>query len=275
VNGLDAASTRTVRANGLDVLVRHIPHRATSTTAAVDEASIRKRACFLCRENLYPEQKGVGFGADDTLYANPFPIVERHLTVVHREHRPQRIEGQVGVMLDLAEALPDSFVVYNGPECGASAPDHKHLQAGSRNGLPIARDVAGLGGSEIRLYGGRALLLRGGDRRGMEEKTNRAVETLADVTGKRPEPLCNVMTFFEPEAGWTTILFPRGKHRPDAFHRGELTVSPAAIDLCGILVAPVEKDFERISGDDVAAVFREVSLAEEQFREVSRRLEGR
>jgi hypothetical protein len=83
------------------------------------------------------------------------------------------------------------------------------------------------------------------------------------------------MTFFEPDAGWTTILFPRGKHRPDAFHRGELTVSPAAIDLCGILVAPVEKDFERISGDDVAAVFREVSLAEEPFREVSRRLEGR
>jgi hypothetical protein len=64
------------------------------------------------------------------------------------------------------------------------------------------------------------------------------------------------------------LLFPRSKHRPDVFHTGELTVSPASIDLCGILVVPLARDFERITGEDVAAVFREVSLPQDQFRDV-------
>jgi len=274
VQGLDEARTRTVRADGRDALVRHIPHRVASTTAAVDPASIRKRPCFLCTENLFPEQKGVALDADYTFYANPFPIVEGHLTVIHREHRPQRVEGQVDVMLGLAESLPGSFVVYNGPECGASAPDHMHLQAGSRSGLPIVRDVEGSSGPGARIYGANAFLFRGRERSAVEAETTRAIEELGRVTKRKPEPLCNLVAFFESDAGWTTVLFPRGKHRPDAFHRGGLTVSPAAIDLCGILVTPVEKDFERITGDDVAAVFREVSLPDEPFREVARRLEG-
>ncbi len=72
---------------------------------------------------------------------------------------------------------------------------------------------------------------------------------------------------------WTVYLFPRGKHRPEVFHTGELTVSPATIDLCGILVVPMRRDFEKISGDQVAAIFDEVSLPIDQFEEVAKRLE--
>ena len=81
---------------------------------------------------------------DFTIYCNPFPIVDRHLTIAHREHGLQRIANQFGNMLDLAAALPGYFVIYNGPECGASAPDHMHFQAGSRGLFPIEKDTAGL-----------------------------------------------------------------------------------------------------------------------------------
>jgi hypothetical protein len=293
--GLAQARTKLVRSAGSEVLVRHIPHRAASTNAAVDRESIGRRPCFLCRENLDPAEEGLSFGETHTIYCNPFPIVERHLTVVHREHRPQRIHTQIGTMLDLAGALPGYFVVYNGPECGASAPDHAHLQAGLLEGLPLVRGVAGRRGPAVEIYGLRLLLFRGRDRSRLEDEVSGALAILSAVTGKSPEPLCNLAVFDsgalpgrapdpdarpprrmdDPADGWTVVVFPRGKHRPDAFHSGELTVSPAAIDLSGILVAPLAGDFERITGKDVEAVFREVTLAEEPYREVAARLEGR
>ena len=78
--------------------------------------------------------------SDFTIYCNPYPIVDRHVTIVHREHTPQQIAGQLGALLDLAKALPGYFVIYNGPECGASAPDHLHFQAGLRTLFPIEVD---------------------------------------------------------------------------------------------------------------------------------------
>jgi hypothetical protein len=240
----------------------------------VDRESIAKRPCFLCAANLPPEQKGLAWGDGFTLLCNPFPIVERHLTVVHREHRLQRIAGQVGTMLDLAAALPGLFVIYNGPQCGASAPDHLHLQAGSRDGLPIVRETAGKQGPAIEAYGVRALLFRGPDRSRVRGETERALAILATATGKEPEPWCNVAAWTEPASGFSLVLFPRSKHRPDAFHSGDLAVSPATIDMSGILVAPFARDFERLTGEDVAAVYREVTIPQGQFRDVLSRLEN-
>jgi hypothetical protein len=273
--GLAGALTRPLVADGADVLLRHIPHRVASTTAAVDRESIVKRPCFLCDVNLPPEQNGVAWGDEFALLCNPFPIVERHLTVVHREHRPQRIKGQVGPMLDLATALPGFFVIYNGPQCGASAPDHLHLQAGSLDGLPIVRETAGKAGPAIEAYGMRALLFRGADRSRVLDESERALALLAAVTGKEPEPWCNVAAWADPASGFSLVLFPRSKHRPDAFHTGELAVSPASIDMSGVLVAPFRKDFERLFGEDVAAVYREVTISQNQFRDVLSHLENR
>ena len=270
--GLDEARTRKVVVAGSEVLVRHIPHRAASTTAKVDQASIARRPCFLCEENLYPEQMGVAFGPSHALYCNPFPVVQRHLTVVHRDHRPQRLEGQLTAMLELATALPGFFVVYNGPECGASAPDHAHLQAGSSEGLPLAREVTGRPEGAVEVHGLRALLFRGRERSRLVGEVGRALGTLAAVTGKAQEPLCNVSAFLGRDESLSVVLFPRLKHRPDAYFTGELTVSPAAIDVSGILVAPVPGDFDRITGEEVERLFREVTLPEAQFRAVVARL---
>ena len=213
------------------------------------------------------------FDENFTIYCNPFPIVDRHLTIAHREHGSQRIANQFGNMLDLAAALAGYFVVYNGPECGASAPDHMHFQAGSRRLFPIEQDTAGMTGVTVPNYRRNVFLFRGRDRSALIDRMDRAIELLAEATGKRPEPLVNIAVFHE-RGEWVTYLFPRGKHRPEVFHTGELTVSPASIDLCGIFVVPLAHDFERITGDAIAAIFREVTLPDDQFQEVAGKLES-
>jgi ATP adenylyltransferase/5',5'''-P-1,P-4-tetraphosphate phosphorylase II len=274
VEGLARAKTRSIRIDRFDIFVRHIPHRMASTTAVVDRESVAKRRCFLCAANLPSEEEGLPFDENFTIYCNPFPIVDHHLTIAHREHGSQRIANQFGNMLDLAAALAGYFVVYNGPECGASAPDHMHFQAGSRVLFPIEHDTAALTGVTVPNYARNVFLLRGRDRSALISRMDRAIDLLANTTGKRPEPLVNIAAFHE-RGEWVTYLFPRGKHRPEVFHTGELMVSPASIDLCGIFVVPRAQDFERITGDNIAAIVREVTLPDDQFQEVAAKLESR
>jgi hypothetical protein len=273
IEGLRQSSERLVRIDWFDISVRHIPHRVRSTTASVDSESVAMRPCFLCPEGLFPEQEELQFGRDFKIYCNPFPIVAHHVTITHREHRPQRIAGQLGSMLELAAALPSYFVIYNGPECGASAPDHLHFQAGLRESLPIERDTVGLTGLTLSNYRRNVLIFRERRRSALIERFDRAIELLAETSGNRPEPLINVMAFHE-RGEWSVYLFPRLKHRPQVFHTGELTVSPASIDLCGIFVVPLALDFEKITGEAIAAIFREVTLPDDEFLAVARKLEN-
>ena len=273
IEGLAQAKTLPIRIDWFDVFIRHIPHRIASTTATVDDKSVAKRPCFLCAGNLPLEEEGLRFDDDFTIYCNPFPIVDRHLTIAHNQHRLQRIANQFGHMLDLAAALPGYFVVYNGPECGASAPDHLHFQAGSRRLFPIEKDTAGRTGVTVANYQRNVFVIRGRDRSALIDRMDRTIDLLAEATGKRPEPMINIAVFHE-RGEWVTYLFPRGKHRPAVFHTGELTVSPASIDLCGIFVVPLPRDFERITGAAIAAIFREVTLPDDQFNEVAIKLES-
>src|SRR3989441_2509235 len=191
IRGLAQAQTRRVRIDWFDVFIRHIPHRMSSTTAAVDQESVAKRPCFLCASNLDPEEEGFEFGAGFTIYCNPFPIVEHHLTIVYKEHGMQHIAHQIGNMLDLAASLPGYFVVYNGPECGASAPDHMHFQAGSRGLFPIERDTAGLTDLTVPKYARNVFMLHGRDRSALIDRMDRAIDLLAETTGRRAEPMVN------------------------------------------------------------------------------------
>jgi hypothetical protein len=273
IEGLAQAKTRSVHIDWFDVFIRHIPHRIASTTASVDRESVAKRPCFLCAGNLPSEEEGLQFDDDFSIYCNPFPIVDRHLTIAHRDHRLQRIANQFGSMLDLAAALEGYFIVYNGAECGASAPDHMHFQAGSRVLFPIEKDTAGLTGVTVPNYRRNVFLFRGRGRSALIDLMDRAIDLLAEATNKRTEPMVNIAVFHD-RGEWVTYLFPRGKHRPEVFHTGELTVSPASIDLSGIFVVPRAQDFERITGDAIAAIFREVTLPDYLFQEVARKLES-
>jgi len=273
VTGLKRAQTRAVQIDWFTVFVRHIPHRMASTTASVDRESVARRPCFLCAGNLPAEEEGVEFAEDFMIYCNPLPIVDHHLTIVHRDHGAQHLANRFGNMLDLATALPGYFVVYNGPECGASAPDHLHFQAGSRRLFPIEKETAGMTGITVPGYGRNVLLLRGRNRSALNDGVERTLELLGETAGRQAEPMINLAVFHE-RGEWFTYLFPRSKHRPEVFHSGQLTVSPASIDLCGIFVVPLARDFERITGEAIAAIFREITLPNAQFQEIVRRLEN-
>lgn len=266
LQGLRECRNRVERVFGRDVLVRHIPHRIKSTTAAVDAITVSQRPCFLCPWSLDPEQKGIPANAEFTIYLNPFPILDRHLTIVHAEHRHQRIGGQFGNFLSLAKALPGSFVIYNGPQSGASAPDHLHFQACSSNIFPIEK---GFAQGDIP----RAFILKDTDEMHLVSRLEALVQALFDVTEPMFEPMLNIAGLYEGSA-WTVFVFPRGKHRPSVYDTGELTISPGTIDLCGVLVVPKAEDFAKIRGADIERIYDEVTLPAGQFETVLARLGG-
>jgi len=116
--------TKRVPLDAAEIVVQYNPRRIRSTGAQVDRASVEQRRCFLCAANLPPEEKGIAYGEHLVILCNPFPVLDRHLSIVHRKHIPQQIEQNVETLLSLARDLgPSYFVLYNGPECGASAPD--------------------------------------------------------------------------------------------------------------------------------------------------------
>ncbi len=137
---LDNVKVRKIFFAEFEIVVQFNPGRITSSAAKVDARSIEARPCFLCEKNRPAQQRGISFEQDYTILINPFPIFRRHLTIVSDTHTDQRIAGNFMTMLSLAEALPEYVIFYNGPQCGASAPDHLHFQAGNKGFLLIEDD---------------------------------------------------------------------------------------------------------------------------------------
>ncbi|MEK6320532.1 MAG: DUF4922 domain-containing protein [Acidobacteriota bacterium] len=276
--------TRRVSVQESEVVIQHNARRIRSTAAPVDKASVESRRCFLCPENLPQEEKGIGYGGDLVILCNPFPVLDRHLSIVHREHVPQQIEGNVGVLLSLAHDLGSSyFVLYNGPECGASAPDHLHFQACSRALLPIEENLyendptlvedcsyceeTAQNRFELFTLGGcgrSVVVFRGGNRDEVAHWVYQVIRELASQTDKS-EPLINIICTYDPKL-WTVYLFPRARHRPASFYaEGEsrLVVSPGAIDMAGVVVVPERAHFDKIDGERISSIYREVSMNSE------------
>jgi hypothetical protein len=262
------------------VELRHIPHRIRSTTAAVDAAAIAKRPCFLCAANLPTEQRGVALNAEFSAYCNPFPIMEGHLTLIHDDHIPQAVAGRTGALLDFTASLTDWLAVYNGPECGASAPDHLHFQAvprriGAGPVFSIERDIDAHGGRSISDEVRRVFVARDRDRSRLIDRLDALIAILAALSGKKPEPMLNIAAFADAGDGWTVCVFPRSRHRPRVFETGELTVSPASVDLAGVFVVPDPADYEKMTGGDVAAILDEVTLPKDLFDAALRQWESK
>ena len=281
--------TRKIRVAESNVIVQHNPGRIRSTAASVDKASVDARGCFLCPDSLPPEEKGIAYGDDLIILCNPFPVLDNHLSIVHREHVPQRIELNMERLLDLASDLgPDFFVLYNGPECGASAPDHLHFQACSRKLLPVYSDLGiehdehsngcahceETAGDGFELFSldnyGRAVVVYRGNRG--DEIARWVYRTIAKLppSPQGSEPMINIVCAYDKSA-WTLFLFPRARHRPVCFYaEGEdrLIVSPGAIDMAGVIVVPERAHYDRIGAEAVSTIFSEVSLEVEAINEL-------
>jgi hypothetical protein len=292
---------------GSYVIVQHNPARIRSTAASVDQASIQSRKCFLCPENLPIEEMGLEYSKEFIIACNPYPVLDRHLSIIHRRHIQQRIEGHEGTLLALARDLGAGYmVVYNGPRCGASAPDHLHLQACSPGLLPIESSLEktqavhqrgsepdpdeGVAAGIIEDFGRTVVVLRG---RSLNEVARAISRFLASFTRasagagaamqfveqippqvEAPEPMINIICTHRDDL-WTVYLFPRARHRPACFFAegdGRITVSPGAIDMAGVLVVPREEDFARIGVEQAFAIFSEVSASPRLARELAETL---
>jgi ATP adenylyltransferase/5',5'''-P-1,P-4-tetraphosphate phosphorylase II len=282
VAGLAQVEYKKLSVRASEVLAQFNPQRIVSTAAKVDAAAIEQRPCFLCAGNLPPEERGIAFGEDFVALYNPFPVLPQHLVITSRCHVPQTIEGNFGAMLDLALDLGgEFFVAYNGAACGASAPDHLHFQACERERLPIIREIEAwerlvlsndsrIETFTLKDYRLNALIARGNDREALIEWFDRALKSLAEVTGAQSEPMINLVATRDGDR-WTLIVFPRGKHRPDRYFAegdAKLTVSPAAIDLSGVLVVPQPDHFAKITSRDAEEIYAEVTLSAAAFDEL-------
>jgi hypothetical protein len=279
VAGLRQVEYQRFMLSGAEVLAQFNPKRIVSTAAKVDAASIKARPCFLCPENLPAEERGLAFGDDFILLCNPFPVLPKHLVITARQHTPQVLAGHFGELLELTGALGDEFfTLYNGPRCGASAPDHLHFQAADAQYLPIWRELESWPVRELK--GAQAveafslpdhrinvLGVRGNDLAALRQWVERAFTALAVLTQAEEEPLLNILATFKA-GSWTVLLLPRARHRPscyDAEGEARLTVSPAAIDLGGVLVVPQAEHFARINEVILEQIYAEVTLQDEVF----------
>jgi ATP adenylyltransferase/5',5'''-P-1,P-4-tetraphosphate phosphorylase II len=265
------------------IVLQFNPRRIVSSAAKVDPQSIAERKCFLC--HLPPEQRGLAFG-DYTILANPFPIFPEHFTIPHKEHIPQRIAGNFPAMLDLARAMAGAYTVfYNGPRCGASAPDHLHFQAGNAHFMPIEIECArvahtplidqpSLRAFTLNDYLRNAIVLESADRAALTSIFDRFYAAMRDLVPAEDEPMMNILATFIGDR-WRIILFPRAKHRPSFFFAegdAKILLSPASVDFGGVCITPVERDFFRLTQKHITEMFKEVSLSDENFHRVCQQI---
>ena len=271
---LNQAEYKEFSVNGSKVLTQFNPARIVSTAAKVDAASIKARPCFLCAENLPAEEKGIPFGENYVILCNPFPVLKNHLVISEKSHTPQSILTRFEDFLDLTEAVGDEyFTLYNGASCGASAPDHHHFQACSRERVPLFAEVENrprnynqksdsLSSFTLQDYRLNVLIARGKNKAELNQWFDETIKFLQTKIGTDAEPMLNLVATHDAH-GFTVYLFPRAKHRPACyFAEGEnqLTVSPAGIDLTGILVVPNPDHYARISAEDIEKIYAEITL---------------
>jgi hypothetical protein len=219
------------------------------------------------------EERGVAFEYLVVL-PNPFPILPRHCTIAAREHVPQRIAGRLGSMLRLARELgPDMVALYNGPRCGASAPDHFHLQAAAADDISLLREAPATtdraAATPHESFGRRLFAIGSVDARAVERELERVIAALR-VVDAADEPMVNLLAHWCGDR-FQTLLFPRAVHRPACyFAEGDrqLAISPAVLEMAGILVTPVADHFARVDADGARTLYDEVSLSRQAFHEV-------
>jgi ATP adenylyltransferase/5',5'''-P-1,P-4-tetraphosphate phosphorylase II len=257
-----------------DIIVQFNPKRIISSSAKVDHQSISKRPCFLCGINRPIQQIGITWKDDFVLLVNPYPVFQRHLTIPTFQHQPQHILHRFGMLLQFAKDLPQFSIIYNGPECGASAPDHFHFQAIQRGVLPIEPDFtarrncllqSNINGMEIFTWDNylrKMITIYGSDQAALENIFDKLYGLLAAVLPSDDEPMMNILTQFD-DNNWIIHVFPRKQHRPrQYFEQGDkqLLLSPASIDMGGVLILPREEDFNKITKAAVIDIYEQVCV---------------
>lgn len=289
IHNLALRETKTLVIGHFEICMQYNPARIQNTTAKVDQTSVQQRRCKLCADHLFPEQKGVAYGDEFVILCNPYPILDQHLSIVDRTHVPQTIAGRLPSLLELAQDLSREFVLfYNGPQCGASTPEHFHVQACTATGVPVLKHCVriirnpalhvykqgiwsekGLEIFILRDYHACLVVYQGTNPHVLRTWVEDTIQQFAALTGKAEEPLINLLVWFD-DPMWNIYLFPRARHRPACYFDGTLTVSPASLDMAGCMVIPVKGHFQTICEEHIRQVFTEVSLEPHVFARLIR-----
>lgn len=300
-----------IRTKELDIcgnpfIVQFNPTRSVSSHAKVDAESIKERPCFLCSENQPKEQERFDLGNYD-LCVNPYPILPEHVTCISYNHVPQRLPGNIfdKLLTNIMYRMQPYAFFYNGANCGASAPDHLHVQGVKAQDIPIVRNIDALlehsqqidmkyeFGDNDMINADAANIIKDLEadwlyinkdyptpifiiqHRGLLESS--LLEHLLNALPRSKdevEPKFNLLMWKETDDVYYIIVFPRSKHRPDCYFAGDetkLLVSPGTLDMAGVIVTTREEDFERLTDKDVAAIIKEVGLSVEEANKVIER----
>ena len=259
--------------------VQFNPARIVSTGAKIDKHTLGERPCFLCERNRPKEQMTKQIDDHFQLLVNPFPILPVHFTIPATKHQPQSIYRHYGEMHRLLSLHSELMVFYNGPKCGASAPDHLHFQAGTSGVLPLQTnwqrlsrnltDVISLNDEEkisvLRDFLVPAFVIISKSEDSDEELFHRLYRSMP-MRGDESEPMMNIIAWRKDDE-FISVVIPREKHRPDAyFAEGEaqMMVSPGALDMAGLIITPREEDFSKINLDKATALLRECGISAEK-----------
>jgi glycosyltransferase involved in cell wall biosynthesis len=276
--------TRSISCGNYKVDLQFNPRRVVSSGAAVDQESIKNRPCFLCTDNLPVKQRGILYRHDYFILCNPAPIFDKHFTIVYLRHQPQEVATSSFLLMNLAKDLaPEFTVLYNGPTCGASAPDHLHLQAIPKNSLPFIETFSNISPlkeiSGVKFYSAETpdravVIISGKSRKSLQKQFTHLIKAVQKILQTNEEPMVNILCTYEDNT-WRLIIFLRQKHRPDAFfYKGEkrILVSLGAIDMAGVIITPILADFNRLEASPIRSIYREVSLAEDVTNKIIREL---
>ena len=280
--------TRELAVGASSIQVQWNPARIGSTGAKIDAKTIAERPCFLCEQNRPKEQVKKSIDSQYDLLVNPFPILPIHFTIPSVKHEPQLIRESYGEIHKLLNDYPELMVFYNGPKCGASAPDHAHFQAGTSGLLPLQlawrrlsrnlTKIMSLNDDEdislVEEYPCPALLIRSRSQYGDEQLFLRLYDALPQREDET-EPMMNIVSWRHDDE-YLSVVFPRRKHRPDCYYAeggNQFLISPGALDMAGLIITPRQEDFERITPETALSILHEVSLSKDELQQVISRLQ--
>jgi hypothetical protein len=277
---LNEVKERDVHCKGFSVRLQYNPMRIKSSLAGSTEKNAKERQCFLCLDHLPEGQRGILYRNEYLILCNPMPVFSSHFTISHLDHRPQAVVEHIDAFLQLISDFGSSWtVLYNGPKCGASAPDHLHFQVApskkmgieeyirDETKLILVTQVGSMPLYRVKNLGREVIILQGNDPMVIKDVFKGFLNALRRVLLTDEEPMINIAGFYKErrweERKWCLVVFPRKKHRPDVFFgegNARIVVSPGVIDMGGLVITPVEKDFEQLNGSAVEGIFGEVSL---------------
>ena len=263
-----------------EVRLQFNPARIVSTGAKIDKKTLGERPCFLCDKNRPKEQMSQQIDERFHLLVNPFPILPVHFTIPARKHQPQAIYKNYGEMHRFLSLHSELMVFYNGPKCGASAPDHLHFQAGTSGILPLQAnwqrlsrnltDIISLNDEEkiavVRDFIVPAFVIISKSEESDETLFHRLYKSMP-MRGDETEPMMNIIAWRKGDE-YISVVIPREKHRPEAYFAegdAQVMVSPGALDMSGLIITPREEDFHKLTEESATTILQECGISTEKM----------